>query len=398
MKLRIVVFAIHFPPHVSGESDFAFNVARTLHASEHDVTIVVPPVNKVVPEDTVFGSSLLRILDYKAIRPLRTLGGMLGWPFSMFKFYRIMASVVKEKKPDICFYTSYMSWTALPAIIMKVPFVQMLHGEEISFTKMRSLPTRLILHLLCSRVDWILFNSEYSRQLLRLLSDSFLEKASILGSAIDTEVTWTTERRSEARANLEWPEFPAILTVARFVHTKGVDIVIRAMPYILVVYPTCRYVVVGDGDHRSECEALACELQLTDNVMFLGRISHESKEHVYAASDVFVMTSRRGTRGEEEGFGLTFLEANLQGLPVVGSRCGGIPTSVEHEGSGILVPQEDPVAVSDAVIRLLKNEDLREKMAQRGKEKIMGTFNWDALGNIIVETMQKVLNEDQKNE
>ena len=79
------------------------------------------------------------------------------------------------------------------------------------------------------------------------------------------------------------------------------------------------------------------------------------------------MTSRPGPSGEAEGFGIVFLEANWFGMPVVGSRCGGIPDCVEDGVNGLLVEVDDPAATSDAIQTLLEDDALTARMQNAGR-------------------------------
>lgn len=115
----------------------------------------------------------------------------------------------------------------------------------------------------------------------------------------------------------------------------------------------------------------------------MGRVDHETKEKLFAASDVYVMVSEPGEVGEEEGFGITFLEANWYGLPVVGSRCGGIPESVEDGINGLLVQPPSPDAVAAAVLRLLGDAALRRDLVHRGRSRISERLNWPAIAQRV---------------
>jgi glycosyltransferase involved in cell wall biosynthesis len=103
------------------------------------------------------------------------------------------------------------------------------------------------------------------------------------------------------------------------------------------------------------------------------------------------MVSYPGLEGEEEGFGITFLEANLHGLPVIGSRCGGIVESVEHFGNGILVKPKRPDDVSYAVKTLLDNPQLCSRMAEYGLQRIKTKYNWNIIAKRVEKRIRKVI-------
>jgi glycosyltransferase involved in cell wall biosynthesis len=103
----------------------------------------------------------------------------------------------------------------------------------------------------------------------------------------------------------------------------------------------------------------------------LGRISDEEKRDLFAAGDVFAMPSRT------DSFGIVFLEAWLNGSPVVAAAAGGVPDVVEHERSGLLVPFGDVEAIAGAIGRLLADPGLRERLAAAGAARTRARYTWD---------------------
>lgn len=388
--MNILMVCFDYKPRNSGEAEYAYSLAVALKQSGHSVTVFAPPASNRVAEDAQFGDSVIRELDLRQFKPLHLISGWWSWPFAMRELSRRLRRVVERAKPDICIVPSYMSWTALAIMRLKIPFIQFLHGEDVKFMVKRmglsGLVSKRILVTTCKRAKWIFFNSEFSRKnllLLPKLSDSLLKKSESVGCGVKTDARWTTDRRAEARELLGWKEGPVLLTVGRLVTAKGIDTVIQAMPIIREEYPDCRYVVVGDGPENTRLRELVQKMHLADHVLMTGRVDHETKEKIFSASDVFVLTSQPGGAGEEEGFGIVFLEAHVYGLPVIGTRCGGIPESVEHEGSGLLVKPKDPEALAVAACKLLKSREMRRKMVVRGRERIHTQFNWTSIASRI---------------
>ena len=96
--------------------------------------------------------------------------------------------------------------------------------------------------------------------------------------------------------------------------------------------------------------------------------------------DVFLMTSLpTDHEGNSEGFGITFLEANACGCPVIGSYEGGIPDAVENEINGLLVPSDSPNDISKSIKKLFSNEDYRKNIAKMGMARVSEKFTWEKL-------------------
>ena len=169
---------------------------------------------------------------------------------------------------------------------------------------------------------------------------------------------------------------PWLLTVARLDFHKGVDTVIRALPAIRAAVPGTRYAVAGIGSRRGALEALVVELGLGDAVRLLGFVPDEELPALYNAADLFVLASRRHDL-LVEGFGISCVEASACGLPVIGSRSGGIPEAIREGETGLLVEPEDPAAVTAATVRVLEDEALRHSLGAAGRAAVEGYYNWD---------------------
>ena len=124
--------------------------------------------------------------------------------------------------------------------------------------------------------------------------------------------------------------------------------------------------MVGDGPQREYLQRLSAKLNLSDIVRWEG--AHPKPLIYYEAADVFVMTPKE-VGGDVEGYGIVYLEAGALGLPVIGSRTGGVVEAIDHGETGLLVNPGDPEGLAKAIIALLEDEKLREKLGKRGREK-----------------------------
>jgi phosphatidylinositol alpha-1,6-mannosyltransferase len=176
-----------------------------------------------------------------------------------------------------------------------------------------------------------------------------------------------------------------ILTVGRLVERKGFDTVIRALPAILEVIPEAHYLIVGGGPAEAGLKALVADLGLETYVTFAGPKSHDEVADYYLASDLFVMISREiPGKGDVEGFGIVYLEANLLGRPVVAGRSGGVADAVVHEETGLLVDPRDPAGVAAAVVRVLSDSDLAQRLGENGRSRVLSDFSGAAAAQKVL--------------
>lgn len=143
-----------------------------------------------------------------------------------------------------------------------------------------------------------------------------------------------------------------ILSVGRIVERKGFQNVIKALPYIIKHIPDIQYIIAGTGKYESELHELVKKMHLENYVNIKGRVSEKEKEELLSNCGLFVMPSFviKGEM-EVEGFGVAFLEANINGKFVISSLSGGIPEAIKEGITGFLVPENDIIGLSNAILK-----------------------------------------------
>ncbi|MEK5174123.1 glycosyltransferase [Heyndrickxia sp. FSL W8-0496] len=142
--------------------------------------------------------------------------------------------------------------------------------------------------------------------------------------------------------------------VARLDPQKNQRLLLEAFAILCKNGTHATLTIVGDGDLREQLEALASSLKIQDRVYFIGSIN--DVEHYLNCSDIFVLSSIN------EGLPLSILEAMAMGLPIISTNVGGIGDVVQE--NGILVESENTKALSNAMMKLAKDKDLRLKMSE----------------------------------
>jgi glycosyltransferase involved in cell wall biosynthesis len=184
----------------------------------------------------------------------------------------------------------------------------------------------------------------------------------------------------------------SVLFVGGLEPRKGLEYLVLAMEQVVHEIPDARLVAVaktgfGGTDDWHFFEQLAGRAGLMDNVDFQESVSQETLLGFYSDCDILVLPSRT------EGWGLSLMEAMACKKPVVASRVGGIPELVRDGTDGLLVGAGDVAGLSQAILRLLKDPDLRRRMGGAGKERV-GMYSWDATARIVLEEYRRVLQLD----
>ena len=172
---------------------------------------------------------------------------------------------------------------------------------------------------------------------------------------------------------------PYILGIGRHVEQKGFDILIRAYNEFKKQVSQDEnageipdLIIAGDGPMRAQLETLTQQLNLQDQITFVGRTSRAQTINWFQNCEFFVLPSRK------EPMGIVNLEAMAASKAVVASDVGGVPELVQNGVTGILVAPENVSALARALEELWKNPTKRTEMGVQGAERVK-KFDWDAL-------------------
>ncbi|MFP3316587.1 MAG: glycosyltransferase family 4 protein, partial [Caldivirga sp.] len=158
---------------------------------------------------------------------------------------------------------------------------------------------------------------------------------------------------------------PFVVYVGRLHRLKGIDVLIKATSMATKEEPITA-VIVGPGDQRPYRE-LASRLGVGRNVVFTGFVSEDVKIGALDASTALVLPS---ISNYVEAFSLSITEAWTRGKPVVASAVGEVPYRVRHMVNGLLVPPRNPNALADAILQLIRDRKLGEKLGAEGRERV----------------------------
>ena len=172
-----------------------------------------------------------------------------------------------------------------------------------------------------------------------------------------------------------------IVFVGRLEYYKGVDVLLEAWRLLGEQHPDCRLVLVGAGTASEDLQARAARLPSTARVTFTGFVSEDEKIEWLRKASVVVQPSHK------EGWGLTVLEANACGTPVVATDVPGLRDSVRPGLNGLRVPRGDAPALAGALARVLEDSSLRASLSS-GALAWAGRFGWDAVADAFAEVLE----------
>ena len=160
---------------------------------------------------------------------------------------------------------------------------------------------------------------------------------------------------------------PLIGIVGRLDPVKGHIDFLKAAQRVIEKWPDANFVIVGDGEIRTELEAKSESLNIDKNVKFLGHCNeiHE----IVSLLDILVISSH------QEGFSLAAIEAMALGKPIVATSVGGLPEVIDNNSTGILVKPHKPQEIANAIKSILTDSTLAKRLGEKGKEKCRNQYS-----------------------
>ena len=206
---------------------------------------------------------------------------------------------------------------------------------------------------------------------------SVSEKASAIGRAEGASV----RRTRVIRNGIDLTDSPfgfdcgtprgRVVAIGRLTPVKDFATLLRAVRRVADLHPAFTLDLVGDGPSRPDLEQLSRQLGIEHHVTFHG--ARLDPRTLLAGARLFVQSSL------SEGISLTLLEAMAAGVPIVATRVGGTPEVVDHGVTGLLVPPQDPAALADAILTLLADTRLADRMSRSARMRAEQEFDLRAM-------------------
>lgn len=390
--MRILIVTDNFPPRAfGGMAQHALHIARFL-GERHDVLVLTLRKDKgrVARKDEPFAVCPLLTkrfprFDFWTVR-------RLARSFRADVAHVCTAGLADERLSAVCpvvtrtvgndFLRPWCGYN-LPvrSLLYRLPGAKTKTGITRWETETRKV--RIDGYLRASHT--VVANSGWTRE--RLLERGVpSDRVKTIVGGLDTKTFYPSEDKVTTRKALGLPaEAPVITTAGNLIRKKGVDTVLRALA-LLNVKPKPHYLIVGDGPEEANLLRLVAELELQDQVRFVGRKRQAELATHYQASDVYVLAS------QEETMGRTYFEAGACGIAVIGARVGGVPDVVEHGMNGLLVDDpEDVDAVANAIQSLLADPARRDRMGAAGLERARTEFSWDVVGSAYEKVLSSAI-------
>lgn len=339
----------------------------------HDVQVLIPNWEARTLYSSVEAGFITHHLRLRvpchAEAPVKNLA---GWVRDFPWAFRQLLNLLRSQRFDIVhlhFGSSYHYFFRLAHAFAGPPYVVTLHrGETVSFSYLSRCERALMLWSLRGAARIV----AVSNWLGRLAKDALprIGEIDCIYNGYDLFCP-AGQQPMALREDLK-VRLPEVffLMVANVSHYKGQDIAIRAFAEVKRRFPYVHLIIVGEPrEFWDFCTHLVRELGCEDVVHMLGALPHAQVLALMERALGFIMPSRN------EGFGLVILEAGSKHLPIVCSRIGPFLEIVEDGRTAIVVPPEDPLALSIGVARLIQDADLRQQLGSALESRVRTNFS-----------------------
>ncbi|MBU6198107.1 MAG: glycosyltransferase [Xanthomonadaceae bacterium] len=377
------------------EPGFVFELCRRL-AARFDVRVLAPHAPGAAMDELMDGVEVVR---YRyAPQRLETLaygGGIvpklrkrpLKWllvPLLLVAQYRAIRRELRRWRPAVVHAHWIVPQGILAALSIgrgkRAALAITSHGTDLF--AFNSAPMRRIKRRVLNKAAVVTVVSEALREAAAGLGVD-TDKIHVAPMGVDLQSRFTPDRRIERSAS-------ELLFVGRIAPSKGLNVLLDAMPGILASRPDVSLTIAGFGPEESALRAQATRLGVAEKVAFIGAIQQSALPDLYRRAAVFIAPYVRTASGEQEGFGLTIVEAIGCGCPVVSTDMPGL-RDIFGAHAGHMVEPGSANALAAVVMRLLDDPVVARQRAEEQRRRIVAKFDWivvteryaDWIGHVI---------------
>lgn len=371
MNLLFIVDGYY--PSMGGAEKQVELLTKELSRRGHNVKVYAPHLEKQSPlKEELDGVSIERI-PYPHIKKIGVFILLLRFGLKLFKERKNFDAIHIHMVRNLAAMVGFMKPMLKSTVVAKISGAWEFEGGILDPSH-ASHPLYRMMNYFIKRLDCFQAISKYTVLQLQLAGYP-VKKIKHIPNAIDTNRFSYKERNSDT-GDLN------VVYTGRLRHVKGVDVLIDAWSRVVVSSDNqkLRLLIAGNGPFRSELEKKVQYHGLQDSITFLGLVSDIPE--LLSNSHIYVQPSR------QEGLSNSVLEAMAAGLPIVATNISGNEDLVSNGDNGILVEPENDKTLSESILELVDNPDLRIEMGKRSREIIEQGYQVPAVLNNLISVYQ----------
>lgn len=392
---------------VTSDANHVYELARRLQVRSHQ-NIIVAPHNTGLPRKEIIDGIQVERFIYFFPASYQKVAYGYGIPYNiahsllakvqipLFFLSELINSVraARQNKVDVV-YTHWLIPQGFAGAIIqrfyKIPHVAIIHSSEVTLVKKIPFGRSIVRFSLVNSSAIISVSRHRFEELMQFIHmdnpDQIRKKVHIISMGVDlSEVLKKNNDTRQIRQKYQIQEGFTCLFVGRLVEVKGVEYLIDAFNTIKSRYPDSQLIIAGSGMLEPELRQKVQTLNLSDNVLFTGKLPHTEILSLYQIADVVIFPSIVDSSGFEEGLPMVVIESLASGRAVVAASTSGVREIIEHGVNGLLVDQKNADQIANQVIRLIENPDIK-KTIENNAQKSALKYDWehitDSIENVI---------------
>ena len=166
-----------------------------------------------------------------------------------------------------------------------------------------------------------------------------------------------------------------IMTVARLTPKKGIPTILKALASLMNQGIDFEYTLIGDGDDRDNILAQLVELGLQNRCHWAGTLPHDKVIAEFERADLFALGCEIAPNGDRDGIPNVLVESLAMGVPAIGTTVSALPEIVVDQETGLLSPPGDHEIIAGNMLKLLTDEELRQRVIDSGSQHVRSSFD-----------------------
>lgn len=384
--MRILAVSHEYPPLGGGGANAAYNLLRGFADRGCEVTLVTTGAHRVVDDKP--GLKICEVQSKRSREESCSFGEMLDF---LLKANIVADKLVKNAINDNTPYDIMLVFFGIPSGPIgyrlkkkyNIPYLIRFGGGDVPgfqkrFTKIYKILGPAI-KVIWKNADARVANSEGLRKMALNYCDKY--NFDVITNGVDTNIYKPSNnnllQKTEDHIN--------ILFVSRLIERKGLQFIIPTLKQISEkTGKTIRMTIVGEGPYREKLEEITRMSEADSIVLFAGEKRGEELIEHYQQGDIFILPS------SNEGMPNVVLEAMACGLPIIMTPCQGSEELVNENG---VISEIDNFNM--ALIKLITDDDLREKCGAKSRERAQEYFSWNSVIDKYLDRMKKILWESE---
>ena len=399
-KPTLLVLASTFPRWKDDtEPRFVYDLCQRLK-SEYEIIVLTPHAKNTKKQENFDGLTVIRYryapegfeqLAYEGGITAKLKGNKLIWLLLPFFFLGQWIAIIKllKRYPVKVIHAHWLIPQGFLALLAKAvsknkPAVLCTsHGGDLY--GLNDLISKTIKRYVIKNVEALtVVSSIMQQEVKKLVPDTDLPKVVPMGT--DLQGLFTPDKSVQRKPF-------QLLFVGRLVEKKGLQYLLKALPKILETYPKVTLNIAGTGPELDKLKKLVNDLNLKEQVFFLGRLSHQQLVTQYRTAALAVFPFVQAKDGDIEGLGLVMVEAMGCGCPVIASDIPAVRDVIINNNTGVLTEAGNKKQLAEKVMELLSYEDRRKALAKEAREYVLERFSWNTTAKSYQALLQKLVDK-----